>query len=183
MNVEKDLDNLVQRKILKEKKPKVEFTILVKKFEKLLKDFNPIENCIEIKNLFKKGNGIETILKQLKTKDFKGIYIFIHGDKPFYVGISKGVIKRVLQHVKGYSHCTATLAYKMGKLRYKFENGIDHPDTRKRLTFDVYCEPGKIFLMEQKIAWLKIKDDNELYLFEVFCSMKYKIFLNTFETH
>jgi len=41
----------------------------------------------------------------------------------------------------------------------------------------------KKFLLEQRVAFIKIDDDDELALYEIYCAMKYKTSLNTFETH
>ena len=115
--------------------------------------------------------------------DFKGIYFFINDKTPFYVGISKGVIGRILQHTKGHSHNTSTLAYNIGLLRYELISGNKYLGVRKELNFKNEVEPVKKFLLNQKIAFLHIDNDYELYLFEVYCSMKLRTILNNFETH
>jgi hypothetical protein len=51
------------------------------------------------------GVGAKTLLKRLaRTNDFSGCYILVREGKPFYVGISRGVVARLLQHAKGKTH-------------------------------------------------------------------------------
>ena len=179
------------------------FKNIVEDFEKKLLDFNPIENNFKIDEYFGKGIGKSTSMKLLmedkivkkewlreyKTKkgntkiDFKGLYVFIHNNKPFYVGISKGVIGRINQHIKGNNHNTSTLAYKIGLLKYEFENEKKFKGKRKDLNFVNNVEPIKAFLKKQNIAFLPIENDEELVLFEIYCSIKLNTWLNTFETH
>lgn len=115
--------------------------------------------------------------------DFKGLYVFLDGKKPFYIGISKGVIKRILQHVKGTNHNTATLTYKIGLLKFESEEGAKYEGARKDLDFEHYVLPFRNILMKQNVAFIPIESDEELVLFEIFCSMEFKTMLNTFETH
>ncbi|WP_394777119.1 hypothetical protein [Flavobacterium sp.] len=115
-------------------------------------------------------------------KDFKGLYIYIHNDIPFYVGISKGVIGRTIQHLKGHNHHSASLAYNIAKLLYKLEVREEYTKTRKEFDFN-YATRVKDLLLKQKIAFIPISNDEEMYLFEIYCAMKYKCELNKFETH
>jgi len=41
----------------------------------------------------------------------------------------------------------------------------------------------KEILKKMEISTIKIEDDDELALFEIYCSMKLETVLNTFETH
>src|SRR5688500_17998890 len=43
--------------------------------------------------------------------NFQGCYVLIDNGKAFYVGISRGVPKRLVQHVKGHGHNSASLAF------------------------------------------------------------------------
>ncbi len=192
------LDTIKQKRICS-----ATFEDLIKGFDKKLADFNPIVNCFEIEKYFGAGNGPSTTIKKLlcdrkieptwlreymtkkgKTKnDFKGIYVFIHDKTPIYVGISKGVIGRILQHTKGHSHNTSTLAYNIGLIRYNIINRVEYSGGRKELNFETEVAPVKEFLMKQKIAFLPINNNEELYLFEIYVAMKLQTWLNKFETH
>lgn len=200
---EENFEKHLIKSIKNERELNVSFFDLVNKFENRISNFDFENESVLIEDYFGLGNGQKTILKRLisenkvnpnscreyKTKDenkkydFKGIYFFLIDNKPFYIGISKGVIGRICQHLKGKSHNTSTLAYKLGLLRYEFINKIKHQGTRKELNFNSEVEPVKKFLQKQKIAWISIDNDEELYLFEIYCSMKFKTILNSFETH
>ena len=41
--------------------------------------------------------------------DFPGCYVFLDAGKPVYVGISRGVVKRLVQHLNYDSHYSASL--------------------------------------------------------------------------
>lgn len=199
MEFEKNLlDTITKKQIYK-----ASFTEIVSNFEKKLKEFNPIENCFEMEKYFGVKGGIVTIRKKLiddgiinknwlleyktkggKTKlDFKGLYIYIYDDVPFYVGISKGVIGRTLQHLRGHSHNTSTLAFNIGLLGYEIRNGKKYIGNRKQFDFKSDVTPAKQFLLKQKIAFLPIPSDEEMYLFEIYCAMNLQCCLNKFATH
>lgn len=168
------------------------FTNIVSNFETKLSEFDPINNCFPIKEYFGDGYGkikaknklISEKLTSLdkNKKDYKGLYVFLHNKKPFYIGISKVFIKRIIQHVKGNSHQTSTLAYKIGKMLYEIEEGKVFLEKRDQLSKE-YIIKIKKFLLEQEIAFIQIEDDDELALFEIYCSMYYGTMLNTFNTH
>ena len=163
----------------------------------------PSKNSFAIADYFGEGVGYVTARKKLiadgkvkaewlrkyKTKkgkvkyDFKGLYVFLNDDSPFYVGISKGVIGRVFQHLKGHNHNTSTLAYNISLIRHELLTGERHSGTRNELNFKTNVEPAKLFLSKQRIAFHHVNDTQELYLFEVYCAMKFQTLLNKFETH
>ena len=179
------------------------FDQLVKGFDKKLSQFNPVVNCFDIETYFGAGIGKAGATKKLltdkkikpewlrdyhtkkenKKNDFKGLYVFVHNDIPIYVGISKGVIGRIFQHTKGHNHNTSTLAYNIGLIRYEIANGKKYLGDRKDLNFKTEVAPVKEFLMKQKIAFLPIDDNEELYLFEIYTAIKLQTWLNKFETH
>jgi hypothetical protein len=179
------------------------FLDIVNKFEDKLASFDPVNNCIEIEKYFSTGNGLASIRKRLladnvfkfediytyKTKggknktDVKGLYVFVHGKEPIYVGISRGLINRTLQHLRGKSHNTSTLAYNIGLIRHEILQGEKYIGRRNEFDFNNNVTPAKDFLFNQKIAFLPIENNEELYLFEIFCAMKLGCWLNKFETH
>ncbi len=200
---EQKINNEIIKTIFQKRKGSKSFEEIIAGFEKKFHDFNPVNNCFDIEQYFGKGKGKSTSIKLLtkddrinkdwlreyETKngnpkiDFKGLYVFIHNNKPFYVGISKGVVGRIHQHVKGKNHNTSTLAFKIGRIRYKFIKGTEFTGERKKLNYESEVEPVKEFLMKQKIAFIHIDNDDELSLFEIYCSMKLGTWLNSFETH
>lgn len=200
---EKNFEAHLIRTIQKERIFQASFFDLVDKFEEKLSTFDFKRQSILVNDYFNVGKGQKSILKTLIAEkkvdvencrkyltkdgnikyDFKGIYFFLLENKPFYVGISKGVIGRICQHIKGKNHNTSSLAFKLGLLRFEYLNKTKHIGTRKQLNFTTEVEPVKKFLQKQRIAWISIDNDDELYLFEIYCSMKFKTILNSFETH
>jgi len=193
------LDKIYENEIIKEifraKTIEKTFDNMIQGFDEKLKKINFIEKSIEVEKYFGNNMGkISTKKKLLENKiitdywlddnnDFKGLYMFLHNNKPFYFGISKGVISRINQHIKGTNHFHATLAFNMGLIYYKLLNKNDFIGKREDFDFKKYVDPMKLFLLKQKIAFVNIKNDDELYLFEIYCSIKYKTILNRFETH
>jgi hypothetical protein len=129
------------------------------------------------------GNGAKKILKSFNRKiDFSGCYVFLRGKKPFYVGISRGVVKRLIQYVRGKSHFEATLAYRMAcdNIRHKKTQveAMKAPEFQRAFS----AAQGKIVTSE--VAFIKIKNPLHLYLFEVYCAMDLKTYKwNKFRTH
>ncbi len=191
-------------KIIRQKRKRTKtFSEIINDFENKYIKHDPSKNCFEIEKYFGNGAGHVSATKKLiadkkimsdwlreyKTKkgkikkDFKGVYVFLHDDMPIYVGISKGVIGRIFQHLKGHNHNTSTLAYNIGLIRYSIINGEDYSGGRKEFNFKAEVEPIKQFLIKQKLAFIPIENDEELYLFEVFVAMHLQCWLNKFETH
>lgn len=96
---------------------------------------------------------------------------------------SNVLISRIFQHFKGHNHNSSTIAFKISLLRYELINGKKHHGKRKELNFKKEVEPVKKFLSNQYIAFLHIDNYEELYLFEIYFSMRLKTILNKFETH
>lgn len=177
------------------------FNDIVKNFDKKLADFSPSNHAVSIRKYFSSGiatsrtlllkdNVIkESWLRKYKTKrgrtkyDFKGLYIFYHKQIPIYVGISKGVCGRILQHVKGKTHNTSTLAFNIGLIIHEIQKGEKYIGTRDDFDYVANVTPAKNFLFDQKIAFIPIETNEELYTFEVYCAMNFQCWLNKFETH
>ena len=197
------LESTLLETLLQKQDYRKSFATIVDDFEEKLANFDPVNNCVEIEKYFSTGNGLASIRKRLladnvfksediytyKTKggknktDVKGLYVFVHGNEPIYVGISRGIIHRTLQHLRGKSHNTSTLAYNIGLIRHQILNGEEYTGRRKEFDFNNNVTPAKDFLFKQKIAFLPIENNEELYLFEIFCAMKLGCWLNKFETH
>ena len=196
-------DKLIIQEICQHRAYNKSFEEIITRLEDKFNEFNPINNSFLIETYFGEGkregqaktlllsDGIigKDWLKKSYTKggnlkiDFKGVYIFIHKSTPFYVGISRKVIGRICQHVKGHTHNSASLAYKIALITYEHRNGKPYTGVRKDLDFKEYVAPVQQFLLKQKLAFLPIENDEELFLFELFCSMKLGTWLNDFETH
>lgn len=198
-----ELEIVIVKKFCQKRIYTKSFTQIIDSLDSKFKEFDLIINSFDLEPYFGVGKRDGTAkklllsdkriknewLKSYKTKkgknkiDFKGLYVFIHNTTPFYVGISKGVIGRICQHLKGKTHNNSTLAYKIGLIKYEHENGRPYSGEREKFDFVSYVEPVKNFLLKQKIAFIPIDNDEELFLFEIYCSMKLGTWFNDFETH
>jgi hypothetical protein len=117
-----------------------------------------------------------------KSRDFAGCYVFLDGGKAVYVGISRGVIKRLIQHLNYDSHYSASLVYRMACEEYPHEMKRDQAmkdDQFKKAFLSV-----KIRLHKMAVAFIEIESDLEQYLFEVYAAMRLDTGKwNTFRTH
>ena len=127
--------------------------------------------------------GVRTILKELqKDDDFSGCYVFVDRDKPFYVGISRGVVARLRQHVTGKTCFDATLAYSIArdKVPHQSTGTAAMKDEQFRQAFNA----ARRFLADSSVAFIEIENPLELYLFEAYCAMALDTCKwNTFRTH
>lgn len=135
------------------------------------------ENLVGFKSLTKK------LLSRLnRTADFPGCYVFLDGDKPIYVGISRGVIKRLVQHLNFDSHNSAGLLYRMASEDYPHEMKRDQAMKDEQFKAVFFSAQGR--LRQMRVAFVEIDNDLELYVFEVFASMNLDTYTwNTFRTH
>jgi predicted GIY-YIG superfamily endonuclease len=115
-------------------------------------------------------------------RDFSGCYVLIEKKKPIYAGISRKVISRLRQHVKGKTHFDASLAYRIAKHA--------HPHTKHREKAMDHAPFLEQFRMAQErirkmsVAVVKIDCPVELYAFELYCAMQLDTGLwNSFKTH
>ena len=114
--------------------------------------------------------------------DFPGCYVFIHRGEPEYVGISRGVLKRLVQHLNYDSHYSASLVYRMATEDYPHEMKRDQ--AMKDEQFKAAFLSAQDRLRGMTVAWVEIQNDLELYLFEVFAAMRLNTETwNTFRTH
>ena len=66
-----------------------------------------------------KGVGPVALQRKLELhKDPSACYVLMDEGRPIYVGISKGVIARLRDHVLGSDQFVATLAYKIAAAKY-----------------------------------------------------------------
>lgn len=129
------------------------------------------------------GVGVKRILKRVgRLQDFSGCYVLLHEAKPFYVGISRGVIGRLRQHGTGTTHFDASLAYRMACEK------VVHDMTRADAMKDAACRTAfgeaQALLRGCMVAFVEIPNPLELYLFEAYCAMALDTSeWNTFRTH
>ena len=131
----------------------------------------------------RRGNGPKTLLRRFdRTEDFPGCYVLIERGKPVYVGISRGVVKRLLQHAKGATHYDASLAYRMAKSRRGHE--LTRSEAMEQQHFKDAFQRAKKRILRMSVAFTEIDSAVELHLFEVYCAMKLDTSKwNTFRTH
>jgi len=150
-------------------------------------DYKRLQSAILASKAASDFVGFKSVTKSLLanlnlTKDFPGCYVFIDDARPVYVGISRTVVKRLVQHLNFDSHYSASLVYRMATEDYPHEMKRDQAmkDDQFRNVFFSAQEQ----LRNMKVAYIEIGDDLELYLFEVFASMELNTETwNTFRTH
>ena len=145
--------------------------------EKAMKSPIPAERLVGFKSVTK-----EALARLSRTTDFPGCYVFIDNETPVYVGISRGVMKRLIQHLNYDSHYSASLVYRMATEDYPHEMKRDQ--AMKDEQFKNVFLSAQERLRQMKVAFVEINNDLELYLFEVFASMRLDTDTwNTFRTH
>lgn len=142
-----------------------------------------MENRTQMADFAVRGVGVKTLLKKHShTEDFSGCYVFVEKKKPIYVGISRTVFKRLLQHVKGKTHFDASLAYRIAVSEH--EHTITRSRRMKTSEFQKLFGRAKDYLAELDVAYVEISNPLELYVFEPFCAMALDTHQwNTFRTH
>lgn len=132
------------------------------------------------------GSAARKLMNQLeKENDFSGCYVFLEKAeelKPFYVGISRSVIRRIVQHVNAKSHFSASLAYRMAFA------AMPHKMTRSQAMDDKAFNAAFLTAQQRikamQIAFVEIDHPVELYLFDVYAAMELGTHQwNSFETH
>jgi hypothetical protein len=114
--------------------------------------------------------------------DFPGCYVLLDCNKPVYVGISRGVILRLVQHLNHGSHYAASLVYRMASAEYPHEMRRDQAMRDEKFKAVFLSTQERLHRM--RVAFVRIDNDLELYLFEVFASMRLDTYTwNTFRTH
>lgn len=138
---------------------------------------------ISMSEFSKKGIGKTITLKNLKLQsDFSGCYVMIEDGSPVYVGISRSVISRLLQHVKGTTHFDASLAYRMAN--DGLQHNLSRSDAMQTDDFKKRFKKAKERISRMGVAFIKIDNDLEIYLFEAYCAMELNTNKwNTFATH
>jgi predicted GIY-YIG superfamily endonuclease len=147
------------------------------RLKQAMKDPMPMSNfAIE-------GVGIAGIICRLELKsDFSGCYVLLDRKKPLYVGISKTVLKRLRQHVRGTTHFDASLAYRIASA--KNPHNQTRSNAMKSSEFKTEFDSAKEYIRGLNVAYVKIDNPLVLYIFEPYCAMNLDTSeWNTFETH
>src|SRR5947207_11376416 len=117
--------------------------------------------------------GFKSVTKEVlsrlsRTADFPGCYVFIDQSTPVYVGISRGVIKRLVQHLNYDSHYSASLVYRMATGEYPHEMKRDQAMKDEQFRAAFFAVQNR--LREMTVAFIQIDNDLELYVFEVYAA-------------
>ena len=142
-----------------------------------------IASPISMQDFGTKGIGPATILNRLqRDSDFSGCYVLLGGEEPIYVGISRKIVQRLLNHTRGRDYYTATLAYRMAKVEHP--NAQTAKEAMKDAAFVALFESKKAHIASLNVAFIEIDDPIEMCLFEVYCAMELDTSRwNSFRTH
>jgi predicted GIY-YIG superfamily endonuclease len=132
--------------------------------------------------------GVKTIAKRIgKPGDFQGCYLLLEKGEPFYVGISRRIIARLIQHVKGRTHFDASLAYRMACACRAIPEGqakLRREEAMANETFIALFRQEQERIRGMDVATIEVPNDLELYLFEAYCALELRtVAHNTFRTH
>jgi hypothetical protein len=129
-----------------------------------------------------KSASKDALSKLNRETDFPGCYVFIDQEKPVYVGISRGVVKRLVQHLNFESHYAASLVYRMASEDYPHEMKRDQAMKDAQFRSIFLSAQGR--LRQTSVAFVEVSNDLELYVFEVLAAMHLDTDTwNTFRTH
>ena len=114
--------------------------------------------------------------------DFSGCYVLLEGERPVYVGISRKVLSRLRQHLRGRTHFDASLVYAVAQRR------CPTPGSRsaamESLVFQHAFAEAQAYLRTLRVAFIEIENPLELYVFEAYAAMNLGTHeWNTFRTH
>jgi hypothetical protein len=117
--------------------------------------------------------------KRLTPHEFAGVYVFVSSDRPFYIGITRTIYRRVQAHIRHRNHNAASLLFNMVR------EDAQHKGLRGELDFN--SERASLiqaWLQSQSVAILPLACPVERYAFELYAAMVLKTGVwNTFETH
>ena len=115
------------------------------------------QNPVPMADFALEGVGVKALVRRLGlTADFSGCCLLLDGTRPCYVGISKGVIKRLRQHVRGATHLDASLAYRIATQR------MPHQHTRSRAMeqeeFKTHFDASKDYIRQLSVAYVRVNN-------------------------
>ena len=133
------------------------------------------------------GVGPRGLLKEFGiSQDFSGCYVLLEAGAPIYVGISRGVIGRLRQHVFGKTHFDASLAFRIAMVRHPDRTivNLTRSEAMQDPLFGMSFSEAQAYLRALQVAAIAIENPLELYVFEPFCAIELDTHQwNSFETH
>jgi len=118
----------------------------------------------------------------------KGVYVFFEGNKPIYVGRSNRLKKRIKEHSQISSdHYSATLAFRIAKQNtstlQKKERKLTNKQLMNNSDFVERFKAAKDRIARTEPRFIKIEDQVEQAMFEIYASLALNTELNDFGTH
>jgi hypothetical protein len=141
-----------------------------------------LKHPLPLASFYTTGKGLKTLLREFANgEDFSGCYIFVKRGHPFYVGISKAVIRRIRSHVTARNHNGSSLVYAMANRSSK----IVH--FRKNTCDKHYQKPFLVALKKLRachVAFIRVDNPLVLYIFEAYAALHFDTQeWNSFVTH
>ena len=140
-----------------------------------------------MKAFTKPGIGVKRLLREFGLpRDFSGCYVLIESGSPIYVGISRGVISRLRQHVCGTTHFDASLAFRIAMKRHPDQTiaNLTRSEAMNDPLFGTSFTEAQSYLRSLQVASVAIENALELYVFEPYCAIELDTYQwNSFETH
>ena len=145
-----------------------------------------MSRSIPMETFARDGIGVKTIQRELGKSSSKnaleGCYVLHRNGKAEYVGISRKIITRLRQHVRGKTHFDASLAYRMAKQQTS-DSGT-RSEAMACTEFQEAFQKAKEVIRGLQVAYVEIDSAFERYVFEPYCSMQLKTGKwNKFDTH
>jgi hypothetical protein len=139
-------------------------------------------------NLFARpGVGPGALIEEFGIpRDFSGCYVLLETGAPIYVGISRGVIGRLRQHVFGKTHFDASLAFRIAMANHPDRTvaNMTRSEAMQDPLFGTSFAAAKTYLRSLQVAAIAIENPLELYVFEPYCALALDTHQwNSFETH
>jgi hypothetical protein len=131
--------------------------------------------------------GVKNLLCEFGLpQDFSGCYVLIENGSPIYVGISRGVIGRLRQHVYGKTHFDASLAFRIAIQRHPDQTiaNLTRSEAMDDPLFGTSFAEAQTYLRSLQVVAVAIENPLELYVFEPYCAIELDTHQwNSFETH
>ena len=122
----------------------------------------------------------------------EGIYCFYEGGKPLYVGRTRDLRFRVLEHRRpSGDHFTASFAFNIAKEEFEKRNptedvnGLSRKELSENPIFDILFTEAKERVRKMSVRFVKVEDPIEQTIFEVYAHMELGTSprFNNFGTH
>ena len=117
----------------------------------------------------------------------KGVYVLFEDNEPVYVGRSNRLKERLKEHSRGGSEYSATLAFRIAKQNYSDFQKIELKQTSKQLMMNVdfvkEFEKAKDRIAKMRIRFIRVEDQIEQAMFEIYAHMTLGTKFNDFNTH